>query len=499
MPTKLNEVDWKPEIDKVILRYHTIGLWVAVVFDMLFFVTDYFNIHEYWQEFLIFRTAVSLVCLVTVLFHKRIHIPYEVLGFIPVLLISIQNAYMWSVMDIENFQKHAFAYIALFIGSGMFVFYRVYYSVLIVVANIVANVIFFRYNSTLTLDEILVNGGFLTGSVAVFSILLIRMRYRLTEKEIIARLMLEKSKEQLEKQKAIIEEKNTEIIDSINYAKRIQDALITPVSKLKSVLPSSFVVFLPKDIVSGDFYWATELKAVRQDITNEGLVIFAAADCTGHGVSGAFMSIIGIKILNQSIMRHDVNTPAESLSYLNDEVFNTINSNTGEDVIRDGMDIALCSINYSTLKLQYAGANNPLYIVRPLSIAGETNLSEKEKNGSVGEFSLPPIVRDDVKYELFEIKADKQPIGAYETDKFFQNHEIQLRKGDMIYLFSDGFADQFGGPKGKKFGYKQFKQLLLDIADLPVEDQQQALTTQHEAWKGTQDQLDDICVLGVRV
>ena len=479
-------VNWQSEINKTILRYHTIALWVAVIFNMLFFVTDYFNIYEYWQEFLTFRVAVSFVCLVTVLFHEKIKIPIEVLGFIPVFLISIQNAYMWSVMDLEHLQKHAFAYIALFIGSGMFMFYHVYYSILIVVANIIANIIFFYYNSILSLDEILVSGGLLTGAVAVFSILLIRMRYRLTKKEIVARLMLEKSKKQLEEQKAITEEKNKEIVDSINYAKRIQDALITPPTKLKKLLPESFVIYLPKDIVSGDFYWATEVTTTKANEPNEKMVVFAVADCTGHGVSGAFMSIIGLKILNQSKIQPNINSPADALNYLNDEVYSTINIHTDdENVIRDGMDIALCSLKFnvpsselnqletSNLEpetvavLQYSGANNPLYIVR---------------NG-----------------ELLETKADKQPIGAYETENSFQNHEIEMQKGDMIYLFSDGYADQFGGLKGKKFNYRQFKQLLTDVANLSVQEQQEILTNAHKEWRGVQEQLDDICVIGVRV
>jgi serine phosphatase RsbU (regulator of sigma subunit) len=470
-----NSVNWKSEMDNTILRYHTIALWVAVIFDMLFFITDYFNFYEYWKEFLIFRVSVSLVCLVTVLFYKKLKIPYELLGFIPVFLISIQNAYMWSVMDVEYFQKHAFAYIAVFIGSGMFMFYHVYYSIAIVIVNIIANIIFFHYNSSLTLEEILVNGGFLTAAVAVFSILLIKTRYRLTKREIVARLMLEKSKKQLEEQKAITEAKNREIVDSINYAKRIQDALITPPIKLKKLLPESFVIYMPKDIVSGDFYWATEVIDTKTNETNNKLVVFAVADCTGHGVSGAFMSIIGLKILNQS-KQPNINSPAEALSYLNDELYKAINIHTDdESVIRDGMDISLCALQFSEspnisgnyAMLQYAGANNPLYIVR---------------NG-----------------ELLETKADKQPIGAYEMEKSFQNHEIELQKDDMIYLFSDGYADQFGGPKGKKLNYKQFKKLLTDVSSLPLEEQQQILTKAHKEWKGTQEQLDDICVIGVRV
>lgn len=456
-----NNLDWKQEMDKTILRYHIIALWVAVVFDMLFFVTDYLTIYNYWQEFLLFRSVVSLVCLFTVLFYKKLNINIEILGFIPVLLISIQNAYMWSVMDIAHLQKHAFAYIALFIGTGMFLFYRIFYSVLIVVANIIANIIFFYYNSTLSVDEILVNGGLLTGAVAIFSILLIRMRYQLTEKEIIARFALEKSKKE-------IELKNKEIIDSINYAKRIQDALIPPPSLLKKIVPHSFCVFLPKDIVSGDFYWATEVTTTKSDSLNEKIVVFSVADCTGHGVSGAFLSIIGLKILNQSIKQKEVNSPADALNYLNNEVYNTINSNTENDaVIRDGMDISICSINYETLKMEYAGANNPVYIIR--------------------------------NQELIEMKADKQPIGAYVNNQPFTNKIFQLEKEDVIYVFSDGYADQFGGEANKKFNYKRFKELLIEISILPISEQKDVLLTTFNTWKGEYEQLDDVCVIGVRI
>lgn len=456
-----NNLDWKQEMDKTILRYHIIALWVAVVFDMLFFVTDYLTIYNYWQEFLLFRSVVSLVCLFTVLFYKKLNINIEILGFIPVLLISIQNAYMWSVMDIAHLQKHAFAYIALFIGTGMFLFYRVFYSVLIVAANIIANIIFFYYNSTLSVDEILVNGGLLTGAVAIFSILLIRMRYQLTEKEIIARFALEKSKKE-------IELKNKEIIDSINYAKRIQDALIPTPSLLKKIVPHSFCVFLPKDIVSGDFYWATEVTTTKSDSLNEKIVLFSVADCTGHGVSGAFVSIIGLKILNQSIKEKEVNSPADALNYLNNEMYNTINSHTEKDaIIRDGMDISICSINYTTLKMEYAGANNPVYIIR--------------------------------NQELIEMKADKQPIGAYVNNQPFTNKNFQLEKEDVIYVFSDGYADQFGGEANKKFNYKRFKELLIEISILPISEQKDVLLTTFNTWKGEYEQLDDVCVIGVRI
>lgn len=460
--TKAIHTDWKTELKGTVKKYHVITCWVAVIFNMLFFVTDYLNLYDYWKEFLTFRTAVSLVCLFTVLFYKKLKIPIELVGVIPVLLISIQNAYMWSVMDAEHLQKHTLAYMALFIGSGMFVFYHVYYSIFIVAANLVANIIFLHYNSPLTADEILLNGGLLVGSVAIFSILLIRMRYSLTKKEIIARFALQKSKMELE-------EKNNEIVDSINYAKRIQDALIPPKSVLQKILPNSFVLFKPKDIVSGDFYWATDLNTTTNtEKDKDKLVLFSVADCTGHGVPGAFMSIIGLKIFNQSVQQKNVNSPAEALDYLHTEVYNAVNKHTeGDEVIRDGMDAALCAINFNTNILHFAGANNPLYIIR--------------------------------NKELTEIKADKKAIGSYLTDSKYTNHEFQLQKNDMIYIFTDGYADQFGGPKGKKFKYSQFKEILVEISEMEIEVQNQKLNKTFENWRGELEQLDDVCIIGVRI
>ena len=429
---------------------------------MLFFVTDYLNLYDYWQEFLTFRSAVSLVCLFTVLFYKKLKIPIELVGVIPVLLISIQNAYMWSVMDAEHLQKHTLAYMALFIGSGMFVFYHVYYSVFIVVANVVANIIFLHYNSPLTTDEIILNGGLLVGSVAAFSILLIRMRYRLTKKEIVARFALQKSKME-------VEEKNREIVDSINYAKRIQDALIPPAKKMKQILPNSFVLFKPKDIVSGDFYWATSTNTTtNSDKDKEQLVLFSAADCTGHGVPGAMVSVIGLKLFNQSVKQAEVNTPAQALDFLDKEIYNTVNLHSDEDnVIRDGMDLALCAVNYSTMKLHFAGANNPVYIIR--------------------------------NKELHEIKGDKKAIGSYAAETPFSDNEYQLEKGDMVYVFTDGYADQFGGPKGKKLKYSVFKELLIENSHLEVDTQKEILEEYFENWRGNLEQLDDVCVIGVRI
>lgn len=456
------KTNWKSELDKTAFKYHKITLWVAVVFNLLFFATDYINVYDYWQEFLTFRVVVAFTCLITVLFHKKLNISIQLMGVIPVLLISIQNAYMWSVMDAEHLQKHTLAYMALFIGSGMFVFYHVYYSIFIVGANIIANIFFLYFNSSLSIEEFMVSGGLLTLSVAIFSILLIRMRFKLTKKELVARFALEESKHELQ-------EKNDEIVDSINYAKRIQSGLIPPESALQKILPESFVLFKPKDIVSGDFYWATDLNTTTNtEQDKDKLVLFSVADCTGHGVPGAFMSIIGLKVFNQSVQQLDVNTTGQALDYLNHEVFNAVNKHTeGDNIIRDGMDVALCAINFKTLKLNFSGANNPVYIIRDK--------------------------------QLHEIKGDKRPIGSYEDDNLFTDNEYQLVKNDMIFIFSDGYADQFGGPKGKKLKYKPFKELLIANSDKTIDEQKSQLDNLFENWRGDLEQLDDVCVIGVRV
>ena len=175
------QTEWEATVNK----YNKTTLWLAVIFNLLFFITDYININEFWKEFLTFRATVSVICLAVVLSHKKLKMHLQLLGVIPVLLISIQNAYMWSVMDLEHLQKHTLAYVTLFIGSGMFVFYHIYYAIAIVFLSLIANVIFFVLNSDLILEDILANGGLITLSVAVFSILLIRMRFELTKKELI--------------------------------------------------------------------------------------------------------------------------------------------------------------------------------------------------------------------------------------------------------------------------------------------------------------------------
>jgi len=268
---------------------------------------------------------------------------------------------------------------------------------------------------------------------------------------------LKRVETEIKQQHAIISEKNKHITDSINYAKRIQDAILPTDHTVKTMLPDAFVLYKPKDIVSGDFYWMTE---------KAGKLFFAVVDCTGHGVPGAFVSIIGYNGLYRSVNEFGLTKPSEILDKLNELVEETFGQNN-ETQIKDGMDIALCSYNPKTRELEFAGANNPLYII------------------SKGNFS--------------EIKGDKQPIGAFDHRKKFSNHCVTLKKEDAIYIFSDGYADQFGGAAKKKFKYNQFKAMLTGLNGMPMLEQRENLNTTITNWMGDIEQLDDICVIGVRI
>lgn len=271
-------------------------------------------------------------------------------------------------------------------------------------------------------------------------------------------MVLKNQKELIQNQKQEVVEKNKEITDSINYAKRIQVAILPPEKLIKQFLPDSFILYKPKDIVAGDFYWMEKV---------EDLIVFAAADCTGHGVPGAMVSVVCHNALNRSVREFSLIEPGEILDKTRELVIKQFEKS--EEEVKDGMDIALCVLNVKSRELKYAGANNPLWIVKP----------EVE--------------------ELFEIKGDKQPIGKYAEIKEFSTHRLNLNKGDLIFLFTDGFADQFGGPKGKKFKYKTFKNLLLNNKGLSVNEQLAIYDESFEAWKGDLEQLDDVCVIGVRV
>lgn len=257
-----------------------------------------------------------------------------------------------------------------------------------------------------------------------------------------------------------IEQQNKNITDSILYAERIQRAILPPRVCMQTVLEDYFVLFRPKDIVSGDFYWVN---------SKDGLAMVAAVDCTGHGVPGAFMSIIGNENLNHVVNVCGYRKPDEILNSLNERITSALNQDNQKMTVKDGMDMSLCVIDRERKCVSFAGANNPIYFV----------------TGN----------------ELHIIKGDKIPIGAHIGNRStaFTNHEIPYKPGDLLYLFSDGFADQFGGPNNKKFMNKRLRELLLSVSSLSMDEQRKTLLTDFDEWRGKESQIDDVLIIGIRL
>ena len=289
----------------------------------------------------------------------------------------------------------------------------------------------------------------------------IRERNLKIEKAILKQTVAERTAEVVH-QKEELAEKNKDIMDSIRYAERIQRAILPLEEKMNEHLSDVFVLFKPKDIVSGDFYWFT---------SRQGRIFFSAIDCTGHGVPGAFVSLIGNNGLQRAVNEFHLQRPGEILDHLRHFVVDVFEAQEGTTDVKDGMDMGLCSFDTKTNKLEFAGANNPMYLVR---------------NGEV---------------EI--IKPDKMCVGAYSgVPEDFNTYEFELQKGDCVYLLSDGYADQFGGPKGKKFKYRPLQRLLLENCDRPMSEQKKILDDTIEEWMHyggeKYEQIDDICIVGVR-
>ena len=262
----------------------------------------------------------------------------------------------------------------------------------------------------------------------------------------------------ISKQKELVEEKNAEILSSINYARRIQTALLTSDNYLKKYLKDYFILYKPKDIVSGDFYWGLE---------HRGIFYLVVADCTGHGVPGAFMSLLNISILNELIIEKNISDPGKILTEARQEIIKSLNPEGGEES-KDGMDCILCAFDFKNNQLNYACANNSFYIIR------ENVVSYSHTN--------------------------KMPVGKSHDDVTpFDTFNMPLQKGDTLYLITDGYADQFGGPKGKKFKYTQLQSVFMEIHNENMQQQKERLTDVFEKWKGQHEQVDDVCVVSIKI
>ena len=273
---------------------------------------------------------------------------------------------------------------------------------------------------------------------------------------------LYKSRKKIQKSKKIIEEKNKEITDSINYAKNIQNSILPREEEFNRLLPENFVLYMPKDIVSGDFYWLNEKPEKNK-------IYFSASDCTGHGVPGAFMSMLNSRLLSEAVNEKQIEKPNEILNYVRKNIIDSLKSTSKIGEQKDGMDSALCVLDKNSNTLEFACAHNPLFLIR--------------------------------NNELIEHKADRMPVGYSETLKDFSLNKINLQKNDLIYIFSDGYQDQIGGEKEKKFMKKNLKELLLSVREKPMLEQKEILNKKIEDWMsvGKQKQMDDILVIGIKI
>ncbi|MDQ3048237.1 MAG: tetratricopeptide repeat protein [Bacteroidota bacterium] len=266
-------------------------------------------------------------------------------------------------------------------------------------------------------------------------------------------------KEEVEKHRDMIQMKSKEVTDSIHYAKRIQGALLASDSLLQKFLPEYFILYKPKDIVSGDFYWANVI---------DNKLMLITADCTGHGVPGAFMSLLNITYLNEAVAEKKISSPDRVLDHVRERIISSLNPEGAETASRDGMDAVLCVFDMKGMWMRFACSNNPLWVIR--------------------------------KNELIEFKPDKIPVGAhYDELKPFTLHTLGLRKGDIVYTFTDGYADQFGGEKGKKFKYRQLQELLLANHHHSMEEQKRIFEKTLSEWQGNLEQVDDILLIGIKV
>ncbi|MFI5204426.1 MAG: tetratricopeptide repeat protein [Flavobacteriales bacterium] len=280
-------------------------------------------------------------------------------------------------------------------------------------------------------------------------------RFKVSQRQ---KKIIEKQQKETTQAKVLVEEKNKEILDSINYAKRLQDAILPSHRLLDKYFAEHFILYLPKDIVAGDFYWLE---------TRGDQLFFTVADCTGHGVPGAMVSVVCSNALNHAIGEFGLNDPGRILDKVRELVLNTFESKGTE--VKDGMDISLFTLSLSSLALKWSGANNPLWYRK----AGEE--------------------------EIHEIRADKQPVGRYAVEKPFTTHELQLQKGDTLYLYTDGYPDQFGGEKGKKLKALYMKKLLMAVRSKNLSEQGKYMHEAFEKWKGNLEQIDDVCVAGIKL
>lgn len=441
----------------------------AIVSGMILFpswcINDYLFAPEMFVQFAWIRGIETLSIMLIYWFFSKGKISHSQAIDLVFYPICIEVAYMCNVVNEEALIPFYLGYTTLYAATFVVVLIPFKKAMLYYLAGVLSFVLFFIVLEKHSVETHLEQGGFLFLTVSFFASLFVLFDYRSVLKEIKTSVKLDQSNhllsiknEEIEQTHLLLENQHKEMKDSINYAKRIQEALMPRISAIREVFNDSFLIYQPKDIVAGDFYWLE---------SNKDNVYFAVADCTGHGVPGAMVSVVCLNSLNKVLLDEDITEPAKILDRTREIIVQRF-SKSGDEVY-DGMDIILCKLNKITKVLSYAGAYNPLWLVR----------------------------KNEMDFEVF--KADKQAIGKSNVNTPFSQRDIQLNSGDEIYLTTDGFQDQFGGPKGKKLMSKRLKQFIIANQGETMKEQGWQLRELFGKWKGGQEQVDDVCMLGIRV
>jgi serine phosphatase RsbU (regulator of sigma subunit) len=409
---------------------------------------------DQFLHFLYIFLSVSALTLLAVFVQKRYPLPDVFQAYGISVIVAGLFSYMAASTHADNVHNYIMGISAITLIRGMLYFGKVRTLLIVTLINhgmAILLILLMRPEPLLQLPNI--ESTFYFGIIfMIFSFVGMHTRYNLTRANFISSVRLKNSFD-------IIEEKNKSITESITYAERIQHSILPDAEKINAALPENFIFFQPKDIVSGDFYWFHE---------TETEIVLAQVDCTGHGVPGAFMAVMGYNLLNQVVIEGNQTDPGKILTKLDELVKISLKQNDVHSNSADGMDISLCVMDKKFSRLRFASANRLLIYIR--------------------------------NKELFEVKGDKFPIGGkHYGDKLFSTQEVDLQSGDMFYLFSDGYGDQFGGSKGKKYSKKKLLADLLSIYSEPVAEQHVLISKSFLTWKNTHEQVDDVTVIGFRI
>lgn len=435
------------------------GLTIALTSPLFF--TKYLL---FYQSSILIACSYIIVVVVKAIIRKQ-HLAFILLIGFSILVLTLVNDILYTNHVIDSIYMTSFGFVAFIFSQSFMLSAR--FSQLFVQSNLLAQ----RLETTNSNLELIVNER--TAKIQDQNDLLVEQKQQIQLTNHALEQQNDEIKAQrdnLQKQHEIVQYQQKQITSSINYARHIQSAVIDSGNEQLKVAPESFVLFHPKAIVSGDFYWFKEL-----EVQGVKYKIAAVVDCTGHGVPGAFMSILGTLFLNKVIAEIKTDFNASTiLDKLRTEVKNLLNQQSASQIVKDGMDMALVIIDYQNMQLNYAGAHNPLFVIRA---KGDSPVKEIE-----------------------EYKGDNMPIGIFVRKEYsFTNHIIKVEPDDVIYMFTDGYHDQFGGPNIEKFKKRNFKQILLDIVHLPLSEQKLILDQKFNEWKGEHDQIDDVTVVGVKI